>query len=95
MLQQLAALIGKGEVDNIPNASGDGSDVLAGAINLVFYVTGVVAVVVIIIAGIMYIISTGDQNKIEQAKNMLKYAVAGLVVVILAFTIVQFVLGRF
>lgn len=58
-------------------------------------VAGAVAVIIIIIAGIRYITSTGDSTRIQQAKDTLLYAVIGLVVVIVAFAIVNFVGGIF
>lgn len=64
-------------------------------INTAFFIAGTLAVIIIIIAGVMYIASTGDGKRIEQAKNTLFYAVAGLVVVIFARLIVGFIIGRF
>lgn len=94
MLHQLAALLGPGDVDNLPTST-DGSDILAGGLNLIYFITGVVAVIVLIIAGIMYVASNGDQNSIERAKNMVLYSVVGLIVIVLAFAITQIVIGRF
>jgi quinol-cytochrome oxidoreductase complex cytochrome b subunit len=93
MKEKFAALLQPNDIDNLPTDSA--SDIFINGLNLVYYVTGIVAVVVIIIAGIMYITSAGDQNSITRAKNMLLYAIVGLVVIVLAFTITQFVIGRF
>jgi hypothetical protein len=46
------------------------------------------AILVIVISGIMYMVSGGDQQKAETAKKMLTYAVIGLVVALLAYAIV-------
>lgn len=64
------------------------------ALQLVFAVAGVVAVIVIIIAGISYILSAGDPQKTAKAKNTILYALVGLVVAILANVIVFFVIGK-
>jgi len=61
-------------------------------INLLLYVVGAVSVVVIIAAGLMYVTSTGDSGRVTKAKNMLMYAVIGLVVAFLSYAIVNFVL---
>jgi len=63
-------------------------------LQLVFTIAGVVAVIVIIIAGISYILSAGDPQKTAKAKNTILYALIGLVVAILANVIVSFVIGR-
>lgn len=62
-------------------------------INVVLGVLAVVAVLVIIIGGIMYTISAGDMAKINQARNMIQYALIGLIVALLAWALVNFVLG--
>lgn len=96
VLYQLAVTLtpgtGSGQV-NIPTSSGD--EVLAGILGIVYFVAGVVAVVVIIIAGFMFVTAAGDPTTVTKAKNAILYAVVGLVVVALAFVITQFVMGRF
>lgn len=62
-------------------------------INLLLFVIGIVAVISIIIGGIMYTTSNGDQGKVKQAKDTIMYSVVGLVVAILAFAIVTFVVS--
>jgi hypothetical protein len=46
----------------------------------------------LIIGGIRYVISSGDQNQVTAAKNTILYAIVGIVVAILAFAVVNFVL---
>ena len=47
--------------------------------------------IVLIIGGIRYVISSGDSGQVQSAKNTILYAVVGLVVVIMAYAIVNFV----
>lgn len=70
------------------------SGILRTALNLISLAVGVIAVIMIIVGGLKYITSQGDSNSINSAKDTLLYAVVGLVVVLLAQVIVQFVLGR-
>lgn len=63
-------------------------------ISAVFVFSGGFAVLFIVIGGLRYAASAGDQGLITKAKDTILYAVIGLVVSILAFTGVQFVLGR-
>ena len=53
----------------------------------------VLAVLVIVIAGILYITSGGDEGRIASAKTWLTYAIIGLIVALLAFVIVSTVAG--
>jgi hypothetical protein len=70
-------------------------DLIRSVVNLVYYVAGIVAVIVIIIAGITYATSVGDSGRITRAKNMILYAVIGLVILLAAFGITNFVMDRF
>lgn len=53
------------------------------------------AVVVLIVAGIMYITAAGDEAKIGKATKTLTFAIIGLVVVFIAVVLVNFVLKNF
>jgi hypothetical protein len=64
-------------------------------VNTLLFILGAISVVVIIIAGIMYTVSGGNSNNVTRAKDMLLYAVIGLVVAVLAYAIVNFVVGLF
>ncbi len=62
-------------------------------INVVVGVVGFIAVVMIIMGGISFATSQGDTSKVAKARNTILYGVVGLVVALLAFAIVNFVLG--
>lgn len=61
-------------------------------INVVVGIVGFVAVVMIIMGGISFVTSQGDSSKVAKARNTILYGVVGLIVVLLAFAIVNFVL---
>jgi hypothetical protein len=64
-------------------------------INVLLYIIGAVAVIMIVIGGLRYTISNGDSSQITGAKNTILYAVVGLVVAILAYAIVNFIVNAF
>lgn len=64
-------------------------------INIILWVVGVSAVIVIIVAGLKYVTSAGNPSAISSAKTTILYAVIGLVIAILAYAIVNFVLNSF
>jgi len=76
------------------NKNDDVKVYLKNIVNVLLYVLGAIAVIVIILSGIFYVISAGDSNAVTKAKNTLFYAVVGLVVAILAYAIVNFVLSN-
>ncbi|MCX7779210.1 MAG: hypothetical protein N2259_03155 [Patescibacteria group bacterium] len=54
---------------------------------------GVVAVVVIIIGGFMWMTAAGNEEKVAKAKKVLVQGLIGLVIVMLAFAIATFVMS--
>lgn len=63
-------------------------------INLFIYAIGIVTVVMIVIGGSRYIMSTGDQGKMTSAKNTILYAIIGLIVAVMAYAIVGLVMSK-
>jgi len=60
--------------------------------NIIIYIVGVIAVIMLVIGGIKYVISGGDSKKVTDAKNTILYAIIGLVIAFLSYAIVRFVI---
>lgn len=73
--------------------SGDAevSNIIKNVVEILLFVVGVASVVALIVAGIKYTVSGGDQQAIASAKNTVVYAIVGLVVALLAYVAVQWV----
>ncbi len=63
--------------------------------NVLLFIIGAVSVIMLIIGGIRYTVSQGDQGAVTSAKNTILYAIIGLVVAILAYAAVNFVITSF
>ncbi len=82
--------------DNLPVGTGGVDATVESKINIIFgYVTnlvlmasGGVAVFFLILGGVQYITSFGSQDRNDSAKKTIKYAIIGLLAVILAYAIV-------
>ncbi|HSD56462.1 MAG TPA: hypothetical protein VLA92_04925 [Candidatus Saccharimonadales bacterium] len=48
---------------------------------LIGFIAGAAAVILMLVAGIMYVTSDGDSGKVQSAKNTMIYAAVGLVVI--------------
>ena len=55
---------------------------------------GALALLMLVIAGFRYTISGGDPTAVANAKRQITYVLVGLIVIALAATIVNFVLGK-
>lgn len=84
--EQQKAALGCDKNDQAPK-------VVTNILNTVISIVGILAVLILVIAGQRYIVSNGDPGKLQQAKNMVLYGLIGLVVALLSFAIVNFILN--
>lgn len=82
---------GTGQATDLFGASG----VFTTITNVLLFLVGAISVIMIIVGGLRYVISGGDSAHVSAAKNTILYAVVGVVVAILAYAIVNFVIGSF
>ena len=68
--------------------------VISNVTFIVATAAGITAVLIIIYAGLQYILSDGDPQKATKAKNMILFAAVGLIIIIVAETLVKFLIGR-
>lgn len=78
--------------DNLPQVQAD-STVIPAILNTLYTIAGALAVIFIIVGAIRYIFSGGESSNISKAKSTIQYAIIGLILVILAFAITNFVIG--
>jgi hypothetical protein len=81
-------------------ASGAGVDtgqdlpqIIGRIINVVLGFIGILLLVYILYAGFLWMTAGGNEDKVKEAKTMIKNAIIGLVIVIAAFAISNFVLN--
>lgn len=67
---------------------------ISSVLQVVFGVAGGVALLIITIAGLQYVLSQGNPQSTAKAKDTILYALIGLIVCILAFSIIGFVFKR-
>ena len=61
--------------------------------NLVKYAATFIAIIVLLLAGVNYIMSGSDPKKREGAKSMVMYVLIGLAIIWAAPLVVQFIVG--
>ncbi len=77
------------------NTSDTAQPIIKTVINSLVFLVGIVAVIMLIIGGIMYTVSSGDAGTVTKAKNTIMYALFGLIVAFLAYAIVNWVIKNF
>ena len=86
----------KEAINNVSKNDPTGGNVkvenLVGTVmNTMFWVVGILSVIMLIYGGIKYITSGGSSSKLNDAKNTILYAIVGLVVSLIAVVIINFV----
>ncbi len=82
------------KVNSKVNANTDLEGSIGTILMIVYSLIGIVAVVMIILGGVSYATSQGDPGKIKKGKDTILYGIIGLIIVLLAFAITQFVLNQ-
>ena len=64
---------------------------IANVINFVLGLLGIIALILVIYAGFLWMFAGGDSTKVDKAKSLLLNAVIGLAIILAAYSITTFV----
>ncbi len=70
----------------------DLKETIAALINVILGFLGIIAVLIILLGGFKWMTSQGDSGKVDEAKGLIGAGVVGLVIILAAYAIAQFVL---
>lgn len=79
---------------NAPDPISGANGIIVKVVNILSIIIGIASVIMIIIGGLRYVLSNGDSNSINGAKNQILYALVGLVVAAAAQSIIVFVINK-
>jgi len=84
-------------IENVGGTLGLGSaDLKQTIINVVSFVLGLlglIAAIMIIYGGFVWLTAGGNEDKVDNAKKIISSAATGLVIILIAWAIVNFVIG--
>lgn len=81
---------------DIPNPINSGFDIgglLVNVINVLLVWAGVVAILFVIFGGFRYMVSMGNAESIDKARQTVLYAILGLIIVFLSYLIVRYLMN--
>jgi hypothetical protein len=88
---------GNGLEENIQGSTGLGNadprEMAARVINIILGFLGIIAVVIILLAGFKWMTAAGNEDKVSEAKKLMGAGVIGLIIILMAFGIAQFVIN--
>lgn len=87
----LAQITSAPKVTSVPT---DLVSTITNMINVIMGIIGLIAVVMIVVGGVKIVTSGGEEEAKKAGTNYITYGIIGLVVVILAYAIVNFVITR-
>ncbi len=73
---------------------GDLPELVGGILNGLFAALGVVFLVLIVYGGMQWLLSEGQEKKVKEARGFIFHSVIGLVLVLAAFAITNFVIQK-
>lgn len=68
--------------------------VINKAVELIAVAAGVTAVIVIIISGIQFALSSGDSQRVSKARTAIIYSLVGIIIIVAAQSIIRLVLDK-
>ena len=68
--------------------------VIRKTVNVIALVAGIASIIILILAGLTFVMAGGEAGKVKQAQDMAKYALIGLFVIAAADSILSFVLSK-
>lgn len=69
--------------------------IATNVLNFLLGIMGVIAIIMLVAAGMMYLTSAGDEGRIETAKNMTKWSIIGITIALAAIVIIKQVASFF
>jgi len=77
---------------NIPTGVPEPAAIAASIINLFLSVVGIIAVLMIIYSGFLWLTSQGNEEKVTKAKTLIQNAVIGLFIILASYSITWFII---
>lgn len=71
------------------------AQIIANVLNFLLGILGVISIIMLVAAGMMYLTAAGSDSRIETAKNMTKWSIIGIAVALSALIIVKQVASFF
>jgi len=71
----------------------DPREIAANVINIILGFLGIIAVILILAGGFKWMIASGNQDKVDEAKKLMAAGAIGLVIILASFGIARFVIN--
>lgn len=93
MAQLISPTDQPGRLAEATGGQGSARELILTFLNFFLGFLGLIAVIMIIYGGVLYVTAAGNQENIDKGKKIIMYAVVGIVIILLAFALVNTLLG--
>lgn len=83
--------VGTGHITDSSAKPKSAIEVIGQVVQVILSFLGVIFLILMIYGGYLWMLASGNEQQIDKAKNLIKSAIAGLVIVLLAYIITAFV----
>lgn len=80
-------------ISNATGGEGDARTLLLRIVNFFLGFLGVVAVLMVVYGGVLYVTSAGNDDNVGKAKKIILYAIIGILIILSAFALINTVFG--
>ena len=95
-LKQIGDILGWTNT-NVQNVQGAKTliEILQSVLNFLLSIVGIIAIIMLVVGGIMYLTASGNEDKIKTGKTIVTYSLIGVAISLAALVIVTQVIGFF
>ncbi len=95
-LKQIGEILGWGTTDSSDVAGAKTIlEILQTALNFLLSVVGIIAIIMLVVGGLMYLLSAGDEDRMKTGKTIVIYSLIGIAVALSALVLVTQVVRLF
>lgn len=94
-LKEIASILGWGTVPPEVSTSLSLIQIATNVLNFLLTIIGILAIIMLIIGGIMYLTAAGDEDQIDRGKKIVKYSLIGITIALAALVLVRQVAAFF
>lgn len=91
-LREISTILGWGPASSaLPPGVGTSLtivQILTNTLNFLLSIIGVIAIIMLVVGGVMYLTSAGDEDQIDRAKGIVKYSIIGIFIALVSLVIV-------
>lgn len=89
-LKEIGMILGWGNVDNeAVSGAKTLTEIATNVLNFLLSIVGILAVIMMVIGGVLYLTAAGDEDRIDTGKKIFKYSVFGIVIALVSLVLVR------